>query len=254
MINWNCRGFNFFLDEIKMMLKDYDPLVLCCQETYLRSTNTIELRKYSSYHIHSEAVDGRACGGVSVMVKKSIPQRRIALNTNLQAVAVRLYLHKTITICSIYIPPHYQLGNRELNDLLDQLPSPFILLGDMNARNITWGNPDTNNKGHKVEKLISDYRLCIWNDGNPTYIHPATGSLSAIDLSICSPSLFLDFKWDVHDDLCASDHFPTFLHLSHRGTNDNLQRWKLNKADWEEFESIATTELTQTNFAAVVQR
>ena len=127
MINWNCRRFKKNLDEIKMMLKDYDPLVFC-QETYLRSTTTIELRKYSSYHIHYEAVEWRACGGVSVMVKKSIPQRRIALNTNLQAVEVSLSLHKTITIYSIYIPPHYQLGNRELNDLLDQLPSPFIIL------------------------------------------------------------------------------------------------------------------------------
>ena len=39
----------------------------------------------------------------------------------------------------IYIPPRYQLDNREFNDLLDQLPSPFILLGDLNAH-ITWGN------------------------------------------------------------------------------------------------------------------
>ena len=92
-------------------------------------------------------MDGRACGGVSVLVKKSIPHRQIALNTNLQAVAVVLSLHKIITICSIYIPPRYQLANRELNDLLDQLPSPFILLGDINAHNITWGNPDNNSKG-----------------------------------------------------------------------------------------------------------
>ena len=45
------------------------------------------------------------------------------------------------------------------------------------------------------------HELCLWNDGNPTFIHPATGSFSAIDLSICSPSLFMDFNWVVHDDL-----------------------------------------------------
>ena len=70
------------------------------------------------------------------------------------------------------------------------LPSPFILLGDMHAHNITWGNPDTNSKGDKLEKLISDYDLCLWNDGSPTYIHPATGTFSVIDISVCSPSLF----------------------------------------------------------------
>ena len=106
-------------------------------------------------------MDGRACGGVSVLVNKSIAHRHISLNTNVQAVAVVLSLHKTITICFIYIPPRYQLDNRKLNDLLDQLPSPFILLGDMNAHNIKWGNPDNNSKEDKLETLISDYDLCL---------------------------------------------------------------------------------------------
>ena len=70
------------------MLKDFDPTVLCCQETYLKPNNIIEFRKHLSYHVHFEGVDGRACGGVSVLVKKSIPHRQISLNTNLQAVAV----------------------------------------------------------------------------------------------------------------------------------------------------------------------
>ena len=52
------------------MLKDFDPTVLGCQETYLKPNNIIEFRKYLSYHVHSEGVDGRACGGVSVLVKK----------------------------------------------------------------------------------------------------------------------------------------------------------------------------------------
>ena len=226
------------------MLKDFDPTVLCCQETYLKPNNIIEFQKYVSYHVHSEGVDGRACGGVSVLVKKSIPHRQITLNTNLQAVAVVLSLHKTITICSIYIPPRYQLGNRELNDLLDQLPSPFILIGDMNAHNITWGNPDNNTKGDKLEKLISDYDLCLWNDGCPTYIHPATGTFSAIDMSICSPSLFLDFEWQVHDDLCGSDHFPTFLNPTNRPDPTGVPRWNLKKADWSEFRTLCESQLT----------
>ena len=101
------------------------------------------------------------------MVKKTIPHRQIHLNTNLQAVGV--------------------------------------LWGDMNPRNMNWGTPNTNSKGHMIEKLIKDHELCLWNDGNPTFIHPATGSFSAIDLSICSPSMFMDFNWVVHDDLCGSD-------------------------------------------------
>ena len=59
-----------------------------------------------------------------------------------------------------------------------------------------------------LEDLFSEMNLCILNDGSATYIHPATVSISALDLSICGPSLVLDYEWNIHDDLCGSDHFP----------------------------------------------
>ena len=244
IINWNCRGFRKNIDEIKMILRDYDPVAFCFQETYTKQNTTIEFRKFNSYFVHSEAIDGRASGGVTIMVKKTIPHRQIIIDTNLQAVAVSLSLQKTITICTIYIPPSYSLGGDELDKLVEQLPSPYILLGDLNAHNISWGNSDTNSKGKKVEKFIADNDLCLWNDGSPTYIHPATGCVSAIDLSICSPSLFIDFDWEVHDDLCGSDHFPTFLHYNGRATASYIPRWNFKKADWSEFSRICEMELT----------
>ena len=48
--------------------------------------------------------------------------------------------------------------------------------------------------------------IVILNDSSSTYVHPATGSSSAIDLSICSPDIFLDMQWKTLDDLCGSDH------------------------------------------------
>ena len=82
-----------------MILRDHDPTAFCCQETYTRQDKTTEFRKYSSYH-------GRASGGVSVMVKKQIPH--VNLSTNL------LSLHRTQTLCSIYIRLNYALVANEL--------------------------------------------------------------------------------------------------------------------------------------------
>ena len=45
-----------------------------------------------------------------------------------------------------------------------------------------------------LEDLFSEMDLFILNDGSLTYIHPATGSTSALDLSICGPSLVLDYE------------------------------------------------------------
>ena len=47
-------------------------------------------------------VDGRATGGCSIFVKKGIPHELLELDTELQAVAVKVFLHKTITVIYIF--------------------------------------------------------------------------------------------------------------------------------------------------------
>jgi exonuclease III len=77
IINWNCRGFRKNIDEIKMLMRDYDPIAFCCQETYMKSPSVIKFRKYSSYHIFYEAIDTRASGGVTIMIKNPSPTDKL---------------------------------------------------------------------------------------------------------------------------------------------------------------------------------
>ncbi|ESO84889.1 hypothetical protein LOTGIDRAFT_99214, partial [Lottia gigantea] len=74
-----------------------------------------------------------------------------------------------ITICSIYLPPSLSLNLRELDDLVAQLPSPYILLGDFNGHHSFWGSSDDNNRGKLIADFIYDNDLCIFNDEPPTY-------------------------------------------------------------------------------------
>ena len=92
------------------------------------------------------------------------------------------------------------------------------------------------NEGKDLEAVITDHKLCLLNDRSSTYLHPATGTYSSIDLSICSPSLLLDFDWKVGDDLCGSDHFPILLANLQDLPEEDFQRWKLNKADWDYYQ------------------
>ena len=100
-------------------------------------------------------------GGVTIIIKKSIPDRQIILKTNLQAVAMTLPLYKTMTLWSIYIPPNYSLGRNELEELISQTPPPFILIGNMNAHSTLWGNSQNNNKGKTLETCIEHNVLCL---------------------------------------------------------------------------------------------
>jgi endonuclease/exonuclease/phosphatase (EEP) superfamily protein YafD len=155
--------------------------------------------------------DERACGGASVLIRQGTLHSVVPLQTNIQAVAVRLTLHVALTLCSIYIPPSTSPSVAEGQALLDQLPQPFLLVGDFNAHNPLWGSTNYNNRGKVLEDIIADNNLCIFNDDSHTYLHPATGHYSALDLSLCSPSLIDEFSWSVHSDLGGSDHFPIIL-------------------------------------------
>ncbi|GFS50065.1 RNA-directed DNA polymerase from mobile element jockey [Trichonephila inaurata madagascariensis] len=82
---------------------------------------------------------------------------------------------------NVYLPPNAPLNFRKLQELIDQFPSPFILLGDFNAHHLLWGCQDVNSRGKIVEKLLTELNLTLLNDGSNTYFHSPTQSFSAID-------------------------------------------------------------------------
>lgn len=127
----------------------------------------------------------------------------ITLNTNLQAVAVRLHLSKTLTMRSLYFPPPFNLTAKDL-----QL---CLILGDFNGHKQQWGSSSLNGKSKIIEDFMEKHSLRFFNDGYSTYLHPGHRTFSSIDLGICDPALVLDFAWKVLEDSHGSDRFPMVL-------------------------------------------
>jgi len=86
--------------------------------------------------------------------------------------------------------------------------------------------------------------LSLMNNGSMTYLSPASGVQSAIDLSICDPSLYLAFSWKTHPDLCGSDHFPIEITCDIASLCQTNSSWKLSKADWNAFSNKANSLLS----------
>ena len=129
---WNCRNIRPRYEELLLLLTLLRPSVFCLQETYLKPEDNFTFKNFKTYnHIHSDCL--LASGGSSIMINSSLPQREIKLKTDLQAIAVSVTLEKEITLCSVYIPPSFALRSEHLNFLLQQLPSPYMLLGDLNG-------------------------------------------------------------------------------------------------------------------------
>ncbi|GFY42857.1 CCHC-type domain-containing protein [Trichonephila inaurata madagascariensis] len=188
-MQWNCRGL---WKDLKSLMNEHLPVCVALQETLLKPSSTSNIRGYSILRKDCNTGE-RACGSVALLINHAIPFSLI--RTSLQAVAVQVSIFSTVTICNVYLPPNAPLNLRELQELIDQLPSPFILLGDFNAHHLLWGCQNVNSRGKVVEKLLRELDLTLLNDGSNTYFHSPTQSFSAIDLPTCSPSLLLDLTW-----------------------------------------------------------
>ena len=195
LIQWNCCGLKPNYNETLFLLTLLSPSVFCLQETFLKSEDNITFKGFSMYnYIHTDGQ--RPSGGSSFLVHSSCPQPEIKLITNLQAVVDSVTLNREITICSVCMPPTFSFGERTSRQFTETTSSPCMLVGDFNGHNMLWGCKDKNPKGN-IENFITKHDLCLMNDKSYTYLHPATGKYSCLDLSLCHPSLLLDFDWTV---------------------------------------------------------
>ena len=126
IIQWNLRGHNANRPNLELLDSKYSPSVICLQETMLKDNN-MTFKGFEPHH-KPGTIDamGRAHGGVSIYVKSNLPQSNIALNTHLQAIAIKITLPTTITICSLYLPSREPVSRSALDSLYQELPKPCL--------------------------------------------------------------------------------------------------------------------------------
>ena len=247
IIQWNCRGIRSKSENLKVLCREMNPKVICLQETKLGESDFNAGMNYCVYK-SPPLVSERAKGGTALIVSKNIQHEIVNINTSLQATAVRVLFDKLITVCSLYLPPDLCFNTADLQNLITQLPSPFLLLGDFNSHNPLWGGTTLDGKGKTIEDLICNNQISLFNDGSFTYHDIFNDSYSAIDLSIGSSSIFLDFTWSVDEFLNGSDHYPIYLKCVHNTPLSSTPKWKFEKANWEKFSKDINLDKEFENF------
>ena len=89
------------------------------------------MKNYIMYNCYAE-ID-RATGGSSIAINNRYFHSQINLKKPFKQLQFGFFLHKTITLCSVYISPNYKLQPRELTELIQQLPAPFMIVGGVYA-------------------------------------------------------------------------------------------------------------------------
>ncbi|GFO50021.1 RNA-directed DNA polymerase from mobile element jockey [Plakobranchus ocellatus] len=145
-------------------------------------------------------------------------------------------------------PPNPPPGVSKLSlaELFEQLPKPFLVLGDFNAHSPAWGDSRWDGRERMLEGFIGENDFIILNSGEQTVVPSAHHSTSAIDLAVASPSIAPECSWAAHSDLCGSDHFPIFLTLSSNFSSNVNTSFNSKKADWNRFGDLCKLSLDDT--------
>ena len=239
ILQWNARGIISKWPCTKPFLVNSGCDVMCLQETHFFDTDIYDFNIpfFTQYGFCVNSDHKR--GGVCIYVRNVFPHYKVTLQTSLQAVACSVRMnHIRLTVCSLYLPPNEMINANELESLIQQLPSPFVLCTDANSRHVLWGADRCDRRGLIWERMIRRHGLHVLNDGRPTRMDDFTGLDSHIDVTFSSDSVAQSLSWMTDSGLHDSDHFPIYItvHSGPRIIQDDLfYGWNLDKAKWDEF-------------------
>lgn len=248
ILQWNANGFYTRYERLQLLCQNHKPEIICIQETNFKANSKGKLKGFKCYN-KNRHYSNIASGGVAIFAKEYLPAEQIDIQTEIEAVAIKIQAPATISVCNIYLPNSQSLDANEIKDLIKQLPKPFILLGDFNSHNTIWGSNKSDTRGRQMENIIDEEDLIILNNGQPTHFNMSNGRLSAIDLTLCSTAIAPKCNWGVLEQLHDSDHFPILLYVDcPHSIPDSFARslkWNYDKANWEQYKKCISKLLNQ---------
>ncbi|GFY02253.1 putative RNA-directed DNA polymerase from transposon X-element [Trichonephila clavipes] len=174
---------DYVTDDVKDIIRQYHPVCVALQETFLKSCHTTKIRRYGCVRKDTEGSSVSGC--VCIFTSLYVPSSALSLHTSLQAVAVRIHSTSLITVCCLYLPPNAVIYQQDLNNLVDQLPAPFVIPGDFNGHSTLWGSVKTYPRSRQIEQLVVIPDATVKTESVDTAVQEVTNVLIvAADLSI----------------------------------------------------------------------
>ena len=152
------------------------------------------------------------------------------------------------TICNIYIDHNTVLDIQTITNLVNQLPQPYTILGDFNAKHTLWGNDHADRRGQTIEDFLLHNNVVLLNDKSMTHFHIQTNTFSSIDLTITSAQTSDNFTWHTMDSLYGSDHYPIIVSTIERIPTTRPPNFIFRKANWPLFNTLTETEINPADY------
>jgi hypothetical protein len=188
LMHLNINHLRPKLDEIKILLSDQNPDILCLSETFLKPKCSDRLLEQEGYtHIRKDRC-GKGGGGILCYINESVPfKRRVDLENNeIEAILLETQYQssRNVLVCVLYRPPNAKaVWFRHFGKLLDKMymeKREIVIVGDVNIdlSNIT--QLEQQNRLDAKQKRLT--RLLIENNltqvvSTPTRVTPHSKTL-----------------------------------------------------------------------------
>lgn len=125
--------------------------------------------------------------------------------------------NNSLFLISVYVNPKLKVSTKCWDNFISNLPTPFLMGGDFNAHHSNLANSFNDSKGMELMRSIENNNVCIVNYGQHILMNGWNRDSTAVDITLCSPSVSTVFNWNRCDDLLGSNHYPMkvcSLHVS----------------------------------------
>ena len=205
ILQWNLNSLKTKFPRLENLILTENVGILALQETKNPTNKPIKIRGYKIFQKDRNARGG----GVLIAVHKNIPSTPLIVNTQLEVVACTVFFNNyKLNICNFYLPDHAHVDYDIITNILNSISEPKIILGDFNAKHISWGSPESCPRGILLTDCFLDNNLLILNDGSPTRYDKRLDTYSHIDVTCCSLPLSDKLVWSTNESTHSSDHFP----------------------------------------------
>ncbi|XP_071579156.1 uncharacterized protein [Temnothorax nylanderi] len=247
---WNCRGYQTSRDELTSNVLEYDIIVLT--ETRCSSPN----RVYFSSHRTVNSSNRLGSGGVSISVRNGLDFEVLRIPGTLpvgyDVVGVRTKsLNRNLNIVAVYRHPNEPMTRRDLFPVFQTIKGnndDSIILGDMNAHNVVWNCPTTNDKGDLLYEVMDEEDLMCINTDTKSRQGLRGQRNSNLDLMFGSRGIVDRVSYRQLEETWDSDHYPISFsfdvhpQIYRKATN----RLSTRRTDWSRFGRLVESEVVSS--------
>lgn len=242
---WNCDSIKIRLIEFTQFLSNYNIDLCCLNETKLGPNQRFSVTNYTIYR-NDRNTHG---GGVAVLIKNNIKHHQLSSIPNVTQEHVVLKIFTSIgdfTIIAIYNPPNKHL-NRNILTKLSNIDKSVLILGDLNARHVSWNCPSNNKNGNTLVDFITNNNITILTSDEPTF-YPTNSLAKPSVIDVALSKNINNLTKPISLTQLNTNHNPVYLEYNTKIQIDNIKKvYDYRNMDTPAFKHYITNKIRNTS-------